>query len=137
MADALTFTLNFPFTSANGEQISTLPLKRLKRKDITAAQAVTKDEGVMEDRLVAKMLGITLEDLREFDIADSRLATEVLRDMAAARDLAALLGRSVVAGLRMQPSEIAQLDSVKLWRWVEVCQREINRRLELADKVSG
>ncbi len=98
MADALTFTLNFPFTSASGEHISTLPIKRLKRKDITAAQAVTKDEGAMEDHLVAKMLGITLEDLGEFDIADSRLATEVLREMAAARDLAALLGRSVVTG---------------------------------------
>ncbi|MCP1456996.1 phage tail assembly protein [Pseudomonas kilonensis] len=98
MADALTLTLNFPFTSGSGEQISTLPIKRLKRKDITAAQAVTKDEGAMEDLLVAKMLGITLEDLGEFDIADSRLATEVLREMAAARDLAALLGRSVVAG---------------------------------------
>lgn len=98
MADALNFTLNFPFTSASGEQISTLPIKRLKRKDITAAQAVTKDEGAMEDHLVAKMLGITLEDLGEFDIADSRLATEVLREMAAARDLAALLGRSVVTG---------------------------------------
>ncbi|WLH43926.1 phage tail assembly protein [Pseudomonas beijingensis] len=98
MADALTFILNFPFTSASGEQISTLPIKRLKRKDITAAQAVTKDEGAMEDHLVAKMLGITLEDLGEFDIADSRLATEVLREMAAARDLTALLGRSVVTG---------------------------------------
>lgn len=104
MANALNFTLKFPFNSASGEQISTLPikrlkrLKRLKRKDITAAQAVTKDEGAMEDLLVAKMLGITLEDLGEFDIADSRLATEVLREMAAARDLAALLGRSVVAG---------------------------------------
>ncbi|SDA63325.1 Phage tail assembly chaperone protein, E, or 41 or 14 [Pseudomonas sp. NFACC15-1] len=98
MADTLSFPLKFPFNSASGEQISTLPIKRLKRKDITAAQAVTKDEGAMEDLLVAKMLSITLEDLGEFDIADSRLATEVLREMAAARDLAAVLGRSAVAG---------------------------------------
>lgn len=39
--------------------------------------------------------------------------------------------------LRMQPSEIARLDLVEYWRWVEVCEREINRRLELADKASG
>ena len=39
--------------------------------------------------------------------------------------------------LRMQPSEIAQLDLPEYWRWVEVCEREINRRLELADKANG
>ncbi|MGX1175485.1 MULTISPECIES: hypothetical protein [unclassified Pseudomonas] len=39
--------------------------------------------------------------------------------------------------LRMQPSEIAQLDMAEYWRWVAVCEREINRRLELADKASG
>ncbi|MFL1515307.1 phage tail assembly protein [Pseudomonas prosekii] len=98
MADALSFTLIFPFKSASSEMIAMLPLTRLKRKDITAAQAVTKDEGAMEDLLVAKMLGITLEDLGEFDIADSSRATEVLREMAAGRDLAAVLGRSAVAG---------------------------------------
>ncbi|KJZ61713.1 phage tail assembly protein [Pseudomonas fluorescens] len=98
MADALSFTLKFPFNSASGELISTLPIKRLKRKDISAAQAVTKEEGAMEDMLVAKMLGITLEDLGEFDIADSSLATEVLREMAAGRAIAAVLGRSTAAG---------------------------------------
>lgn len=98
MADPLSFTLKFPVKSASGDTLATRPITRLKRKDITAAQAVTKDEGVMEDMLVAKMLGVTLEDLGEFDIADSKLATEVLREMAAAGDVAALLGRSLVAG---------------------------------------
>ncbi|MFJ5282334.1 phage tail assembly protein [Pseudomonas sp. NPDC088429] len=98
MPDALNFTLKFPFTSASGELLSTLPIRRLQRKDISAAQAVTKDEGAMEDLLVAKLLGITLEDLGEFDIADSTLATEVLREMAAGRALAAVLGRSAAAG---------------------------------------
>jgi len=98
MADALSFTLKFPFKSASGETLKILPITRLKRKDISAAQAVTKDEGAMEDQLVAKMLGITLEDLGEFDIADSSLATEVLREMAAGRAIAAVLGRSTAAG---------------------------------------
>ncbi|WP_432217079.1 phage tail assembly protein [Pseudomonas kribbensis] len=88
MADALTFTLKFAFTSTNGEQLSTLPTKRLKRKDISAAQAVTKDEGAMEDLLVAKLLGNTL-------------ATEVLREMAAGRALAPVLGRSTAAGVEV------------------------------------
>jgi hypothetical protein len=36
--------------------------------------------------------------------------------------------------LRMQPSEIARLDMVEYWHWVDVCKREINRRLELAEQ---
>lgn len=58
MADAISFTLKFPFNSASGELISTLPIKRLKRKDISAAQAVDKkDEGAMEDMLVVTLEG--------------------------------------------------------------------------------
>ncbi|MHC8339875.1 phage tail assembly protein [Pseudomonas sp. HLT2-19-2] len=58
MTDAISFTLKFPFNSASGELISTLPIKRLKRKDISAAQAVAqKDEGAMEDMLVVTLEG--------------------------------------------------------------------------------
>lgn len=99
MADQLSFTLRFPFQSASGDTISKLPIKRLKRKDISAAQAVVKDEAGLEDMLVAKMLGITMEDLGEFDIADSKSATEVLREMSNGGDLAAVLGRGTVAGV--------------------------------------
>ncbi|MBP5951304.1 phage tail assembly protein [Pseudomonas sp. P42] len=99
MAESLSLILKFPFKSASGDQISKLSIKRLKRKDISAAQAVTKDEAAMEDVLVSKMLGITIEDLGEFDIADSKLATEVLREMASGGDLAAILGRSVAVGI--------------------------------------
>lgn len=98
MAETISFTLKFPFQSASGETISKLPIKRLKRKDISAAQALTKDEAALEDMLVSKMLGITLEDLGEFDIADSKSATEVLREMSNGGDLAAVLGRGAVAG---------------------------------------
>lgn len=97
MAETISLTLKFPFESASGTLISKLPIKRLKRKDISAAQAVTKDEAGMEDMLVAKMLGITLEDLGEFDIADSKSATEVLREMSNGGDLAEVLGRGTVA----------------------------------------
>lgn len=99
MAESLSLTLKFPFKSASGDTISKLAIKRLKRKDVSTAQAATKDEAAMEDMLVSKMLGITIEDLGEFDIADSKLATEVLREMASGGDLTAVLGRSVVAGV--------------------------------------
>ncbi|OXS19869.1 hypothetical protein CGU37_22380 [Pseudomonas fluorescens] len=98
MADQVSFTLKFPFKSGTGDQLKSLPIQRLKRKDISAAQAVAKDEGAMEDMLCAKMLGITLEDLLEFDIADSKSATEVLREMSNGRDIAEFLGRGAAAG---------------------------------------
>ena len=61
------------------------------------AEQVRKQElaNVIAD-IKAKMkeYGITLEDLLEFDIADSKLATEVLREMSNGRDIAEFLGRS-------------------------------------------
>jgi hypothetical protein len=100
MADTLTFTLKYPFKTAAGTELSRLPIKRLKRKDISAAQSATKDEAMLEDMLIAKMLGLTIEDLGEFDIADSKSATEVLREMSNGADLAAVLGRSPAAGAK-------------------------------------
>ncbi|MDS9879370.1 phage tail assembly protein [Pseudomonas protegens] len=98
MADKLSIPLKFPFTSAAGVKISSLPITRLKRKDISAAQTHTKDEAALEDFLLAKMTGLTNEDLLDLDIADSRTVTEVFREMVRGGDLAAILGRSTVAG---------------------------------------
>lgn len=39
--------------------------------------------------------------------------------------------------LRLQPSEIARLDMVDYWRWVETCRREINRRIEVAEQMKS
>jgi len=39
--------------------------------------------------------------------------------------------------LRLQPSEIARLDMDDYWRWAEVCEREINRRIELAEQMKS
>lgn len=98
MADKLSIPLKFPFKNALGEQIKALSITRLKRKDIAAAQSHSKDDAVIEDHLLAKMTGLTLEDLHELDIADNRLVTEVFREMAGGGDLAAVLGRSAAAG---------------------------------------
>lgn len=98
MADKLSIPLKFPFKNALGEQIKALPITRLKRKDIAAAQSHSKDDAVIEDHLLAKMTGLTLEDLNELDIADSRLLTEVFREMANGGDIAAVLGRGAAAG---------------------------------------
>lgn len=98
MADKLSIPLKFPFKSAAGAQITSLSITRLKRKDISAAQSHTKDEAAMEDFLLAKMTGLTVEDLLDLDIADSKRVTEVFREMAGGADLAQFLGRSPAAG---------------------------------------
>ena len=38
--------------------------------------------------------------------------------------------------LRMQPSEIDELEMERYWFWAEVCEREINRRVELAEQMN-
>lgn len=98
MAASLSIPLKFPFTTAAGTYLTSLPVTRLKRKDISKAQAYSKDDAVVEDFLLAKMTGMTIEDLDDLDIADSKTVTEVFRGMADGRDLAALLGRSAVDG---------------------------------------
>lgn len=98
MATTLSTPLKFPFTTAAGIYLTSLPITRLKRKDISKAQAYSKDEGKIEDFLLAKMTGMTIEDLDDLDIADSKAITEVFRGMVDGRDLAALLGRSAVDG---------------------------------------
>lgn len=99
MANALSFTLLFPILSGTGQTLTTLPIKRLKRRELSEAQRHARgDEALMEDHLVAKMLGITLEDLGEFDLADSKRATELFRELVGGGDLAAFLGRGAAPG---------------------------------------
>ncbi|MFO6371844.1 phage tail assembly protein, partial [Pseudomonas aeruginosa] len=47
--------LLFPFTSASGERIEELAIRRLKRRDLADAQRHSKDEAVIEDHLLCKM----------------------------------------------------------------------------------
>ena len=99
MADSLSIPLKFPFTTGTGERITSLPVKRLKRKDLAAAHTFSpKDEAAQEDFLFARMTGLTVEDLGELDIADSRVVTDVFREMAGGGDIAFVLGRSAAPG---------------------------------------
>lgn len=100
MADPLKVFLKFPFTSATGDLITSLTIKRLKRKDMVAAHKYSpKSEGDQEDFLFAKMTGLTLEDFGELDIADSKIITEIFREMADGGDIAAVLGRGTGVGV--------------------------------------
>lgn len=98
MAAPLSITLKFPFANAAGELITTLPIKRLKRKDLAAAHHFApKDEVAQEDFIFARMTGLTVEDLGELDIADAKVVTEVFRGIADGGDIAEVLGRSTAA----------------------------------------
>ncbi|MCV4272293.1 phage tail assembly protein [Pseudomonas capsici] len=98
MADTLKIPLKFPFNNALGTRIESLPITRLKRKDIASAQKYSADAADQEDFLVAKMTSMTMEDLSDLDIADSATLTKVFRGMAEGQDLAAILGRSAAPG---------------------------------------
>ncbi|MGY1949458.1 phage tail assembly protein [Pseudomonas pergaminensis] len=98
MADKLSIPLKFPFQTAAGVQITSLPISRLKRKDLSIAQSNAKDDAAIEDFLAAKMTGMTIEDLLELDIADSKTVSGVFREMVGGGDIAAFLGRSAAPG---------------------------------------
>lgn len=98
MADTLKIPLKFPFNNALGTRIESLPITRLKRKDIAAAQKYSNSSVEQEDFLTAKMTGMALEDLNDLDIADSQTLTKVFRGMVEGEDLAAVLGRSAAPG---------------------------------------
>jgi len=81
MADTLRIPLKYPFTNAAGEHIESLPITRLKRRDLKAADKYSKDAGDQEDFLFAKMTGLTVEDIEALDVADSKAVTDAFREM--------------------------------------------------------
>lgn len=73
--------LKHPFTSAAGTRIEKLEIKRLKRGDLKAASRHSKEDAEQEDFLFARMTGLTLEDLEQLDVADSKSLTDIFRQM--------------------------------------------------------
>lgn len=74
-------TLKFPFTTAAGQRIEKLTIRRAKRADMKAAAKYSKDEGEQEDFLFAQITGLTLEDIDQLDLADSRTLQDTFREM--------------------------------------------------------
>lgn len=74
-------TLKHPFTNAAGQRIEKLTVRRAKRADMKAAAKYSKDEGEQEDFLFAKITGLTLEDIDQLDLADSKALTDTFRSM--------------------------------------------------------
>lgn len=73
--------LKFPFTTATGQQIDKLTVRRAKRADMKAAAKYSKDEADQEDFLFARLTGLTLEDIDQLDLADSKTLQDTFRSM--------------------------------------------------------
>ena len=76
----------YPFTNAAGERLDSLEISRLKRADLKAASHHSQDDADQEDFLFARMTGLTLEDIDQLDIADSRALADCFRDMVGVSD---------------------------------------------------
>ena len=74
-------TLKHPFTNAAGQRVEKLTVRRLKRGDLKAAAKHSSDDGEQEDFLFARMTGLTLEDIEQLDMADSKVMQDTFRQM--------------------------------------------------------
>jgi len=73
--------LKHPFTNAAGQRIEKLTVRRAKRADMKAAAKYSKDEAEQEDFLFAQITGLTLEDIDQLDLADSKALQDSFRSM--------------------------------------------------------
>lgn len=64
------YTLQFPFTSAAGERIDALTLRRLKVKDMRTVRRTSDKPEEWDEPLMAAMTGLVPEDLAEMDLLD-------------------------------------------------------------------
>ncbi|WP_435951679.1 phage tail assembly protein [Dryocola sp. BD626] len=64
------YKLQFPFTSAAGDRISALTLRRLKVKDMRNARRSSDNPEEWDEPLMAAMTGLVPEDLAEMDLLD-------------------------------------------------------------------
>lgn len=91
--------LKFPFTNAAGQRIESLTLRRGKRGDMKAAAKFSKDDADQEDFLFARLTGLTLEDIDQLDLADSKTLQDAFRGMVDGREDTEATGRSTADGI--------------------------------------
>lgn len=77
----ITIQLKYPFKNAAGQRIEALVMRRGKRADAKAADKYSKDPAEQEDFLFARLTGLTLEDIDQLDLADSKSLTDSFRKM--------------------------------------------------------
>lgn len=91
--------LKFPFTNAAGQRIENLTMRRGKRGDMKAATKFSKDDADQEDFLFARLTGLTLEDIDQLDLADSKALQDTFRSMVDGGEDTAAAGRGTADGV--------------------------------------
>jgi hypothetical protein len=80
MADKTHVTLKHPFTTAAGQKVERLEFRRLTVKDLRAANEQAAGNAATEELvLMARSVGLVVEDLDAMDIADYKAAQESFR----------------------------------------------------------
>lgn len=72
-------TLKHPFTTAAGQRIETLTMRRAKVKDLMAANRLGSSPEDQEIGLIAMLTGLVPEDVQEMDLADYTHAQSYFR----------------------------------------------------------
>ncbi|WP_322080235.1 phage tail assembly protein [Burkholderia cenocepacia] len=80
--------LKFPVKLATGQTLTELNLRRGKRKEMALAAKYSEDAGEQEDFLLGMLTGLTVEDIGELDLADSKRLMDAFRHMVEGRDSA-------------------------------------------------
>ncbi|HDR8991496.1 MULTISPECIES: phage tail assembly protein [Burkholderia cepacia complex] len=80
--------LKFPVKLATGQTLTELDLRRGKRKEMALAAKYSEDPGEQEDFLLGMLTGLTVEDIGELDLADSKRLMDAFRLMVEGRDTA-------------------------------------------------
>ena len=63
------------------QRIEKLTIRRAKRADMKAATKYSKEDAEQEDFLFAQITGLTMEDIDQLDLADSKALTDSFRKM--------------------------------------------------------
>jgi len=90
---ATEFALKYPITSAAGVRIEQVSLRRARRADMRAAHKFSRDEFEQDTFLLARLAGLTMEDIDALDLEDNNELVQRFRGM---------LGRSAA-----QPGDLA------------------------------
>lgn len=74
-------TLKHPVKLATGQMLTKITLRRPKVRDLKEAQRISDKPEEQELALIARLAGLTPEDVEELDLSDYRQLAESFRGM--------------------------------------------------------
>ncbi len=122
------YILQFPFTSAAGNNIDTLQLRRLKVKDMRNARRISEKPEEWDEPLMAAMTGLVPEDLAEMDLLDYQALQKRFQSMLTVVTESSLLWQAMALlarWFRFPPSEIDALTVDDFSNWLDEASAQI------------